>query len=171
MATDKSPPRTGLILKGAVIAIATLIVVHGALVAYFDHYAQAEELRKFGETKPEALTNLLSDEKVRLSGGSMPIDKAMQEMVARGRTVSPDITPTASKDIAPLQGWPKMPSEVPPAMTAGAAASSSGASAPPALDAGASSPLAADAAAPKAKPDRAHPDHGPTPSKPPTKNP
>jgi hypothetical protein len=168
MATDKSPPQTGLILKGAVIAIATLIATHSALVAYFDHIAQAEELRKFGETKPEALINLRTDEKDRLGGGQLPIDKAMQELVARGRTASPDIMPSASKDVAPLQGWVKMPAEVPPAMSAAAAAASS--SAQPPLDAGAA-PAAVDGAAPKTKPDHAHPDRGPTPSKPPTKNP
>jgi hypothetical protein len=37
---------------------------------------------------------------------------------------SPDIVPTASKDVAPLQGWSRMPSEVnvPVTMTASAPA-------------------------------------------------
>src|SRR5215472_18335876 len=106
MPHDKSPPQTGLILKGAVLAIGTLLAVHGALVTYFDHYAQAEERRKFGEATPEQLINLRAYEKDQLNGGRVPIDKAMQDLVVRGRTASPDITPSESKDIAPLQGWP-----------------------------------------------------------------
>jgi hypothetical protein len=119
MATDKSQPRVGLILKIGALAIVTLLVVHATLVAYFDDVAQAEEHRKFGEVKPEALLSVRADERSRLSSGSMPIDKAMQQLAARGRTAaSPDIMPSASKDLAPLQGWTKMPGVVPPAMTA-----------------------------------------------------
>jgi hypothetical protein len=165
MATDKSPPRAGLILKGSVIAIATLIATHSALVAYFDHYAQAEEQRKFGDMKPEALMSLREAEKERLHAGPVPIDKAMQQLAAGGRTASPDIMPTASKDLAALQGGTLMPSQVPPEMTSAQAAPAP--SAQPSVDAGAAP---APAAPPKGKPDRAHPDRGPTPSKPP-KNP
>lgn len=119
MATDKSQPRVGLIFKIAAFSIATLIVVHAALVAYFDDVARAEEYRKFGDVKPEALMSVRANERGRLGSGAVPIDKAMQQIAARGRNAaSPDIMPSASKDVAPLQGWSKMPAEVPPAMTA-----------------------------------------------------
>ncbi|MGA7121796.1 MAG: hypothetical protein WBY94_16940 [Polyangiaceae bacterium] len=119
MATDKSQPRVGLIFKIGLFSIVVLVVVHTALVSYFDKVAQAEDLRKNGDVKPEALMNMRADEKGRLATGAMPIDKAMQQMVARGRaSASPDIMPYASKDIAPLQGWSKMPGEVPGPMTA-----------------------------------------------------
>ncbi len=119
MATDKSQPRVGLIFKIAVFSIAVLIVVRATLVAYFDNVARAEDQRKFGDVKSEALLNMRADEKGRLATGAMPIDKAMQELAARGRAkASVDIMPSASKDIAPLQGWSRMPGEVPPAMTA-----------------------------------------------------
>lgn len=169
MATDNSDPKIGLILKVAVISIATLIAVHVGLVSYFDQIAQAEEHRKFGEQKPEALTNLRSDEKARLTSGAMPIDKAMQQIAVRGRKeANPDIMPSASKDIAPLQGWSRMPGDVPPEMTAAEPAPAPGA--PSMVDAGAAA-ATVDGAAPKAaKPDRARPDAGPIP-KPPTKNP
>ncbi len=67
----------------------------------------------------------------------MPIEKAMQTIVAHGRMgASPDIMPSASRDLAPLQGWSKMPAEVPPAMMA----------APPAtVDAGAHAVAPGDA--------------------------
>jgi hypothetical protein len=118
MAIDKSEPRSGLILKIGVLAVATLVAVHASLVAYFDHIAQAEEHRKFGDVKPEALLSVRASEKERLSSGPVPIEKAMRELATRGRTASPEIVPSASKDLAPLQGWSKMPAEVPPAMTA-----------------------------------------------------
>jgi len=88
-------------------------------MSYFDNIASAEELRKVGQTVPEALISLRADEDQRLKGGAMPIDKAMQGLVARGRmAASPDIMPSASRDFAPMQGWSKMPGEVPSAMLA-----------------------------------------------------
>jgi hypothetical protein len=152
MATDKSEPKVGMIAKIAVLCIATLIGVHEGLVAYFDHVAQAEEYRKVGSAKPEALLNAREDEKQRLETGSMPIEKAMQ-VVMKGRTASPDIAPSVSKDTAPLQGWSKLPLNVPAAMMAPepAPAPSASDSAAPAASAAPSSPPAASAsAAPRA---------------------
>jgi hypothetical protein len=162
MATDKSEPRSGVILKVGALSIVALVAAHATLVAYFDHIAQAEEHRKFGDVKPEALLNMRADEKERLSSGPMPIDKAMQQIAARGRMgASLDIVPTASRDLAPLQGWSKMPAEVPGAMTAPREATAATAGAPPMVDAGAAAFV--DGAAPKAlRPDRARPDAGPS---------
>lgn len=143
MATDKSEPRVGVILKVGALAVATLIGVHASLVAYFDHIAQAEEHRKFGEVTPEALLSERASEKERLSSGPVPIEKAMHELAAHGRTASPEIMPSASKDLAPLQGWSRMPAEVPPAMTAPAE---------PAAAPSANASTAADASAPPARP-------------------
>ena len=169
MATEPTSPRTGIILKGAVIAIGTLLAVHGALVAYFDHYAQAEELRKFGDIKPEALMNLRTDEKERLHSGPIPIDQAMQQMAARGRTAFPDITPnpTAPKDVAPMQQWIKLPGQVPAEMTAPQPSAAPGAIS---MDAGAAASLVDAGATPRARPERPRPDHGTPPSKPAPKN-
>jgi hypothetical protein len=136
MATDKSEPKTGLIMKIGLLAIVILLSLRAALVSYFDNMASAEEERKFGHIAPEALTDLRADEKQRLSSGALPVDKAMQEIVARGRmAASPDIMPSASKDVAPMQGWTRMPGEVPPAMTA--------ATAPEGADGGAAGPAMA----------------------------
>jgi len=120
MALDNTQPKVGAIAQVAVLAIVTLLVTRVVLLAYFDHMAQAEEYRKWGSLSPEALHSVRADEKQRLSSGAVPIDKAMQMMVSKGRVgASPDIMPASSaKDIAPLQGWTKMPAEVPPAMTA-----------------------------------------------------
>ena len=133
MATDKSEPRTGLIFRIGLFAIVSLLTLRAALISYFGNMASAEEERKFGHVVPEALNDLRADEKQRLSSGALPVEKAMQEIVERGRMVSPDVMPSASKDVAPLQGWLKMPGEVPPAMTA---------TAPENVDAGAPGPAA-----------------------------
>lgn len=117
MATEPTDPKSGLIAKLAVLAVGTLILIHFGLNAYYDRMALAEEQRKIGT--PEALNSLRTDEKGRLTSGSLPIDKAMQQLVDKGRmNAGAAITPTVSKDVAPLQGWTKLPGEVPPAMTA-----------------------------------------------------
>jgi hypothetical protein len=119
MATESSEPRTGLILRLGALCLVTLFVVHFGLSAYFDRMAKAEELRKRGNAVPEALINLRADEKARLGEGAVPIDKAMAMLVEKGRMgAGPAITPTPSKDLGPLQGWSKMPGEVPAAMMA-----------------------------------------------------
>jgi len=123
MATDKSEPRSGLILKVGALAVVTLVVVHAALVAYFDRMAHGEEYRKVGSAPPDALTAIRADEKLRLTQGSMPIEKAVQTMATRGRMgVGPELTPKPSIDMAPMQGWVKLPTEVPAPMMAMATA-------------------------------------------------
>jgi hypothetical protein len=117
MTSDKSDPRVGLIVQVGVLAIVTLIVTHMTLSAYFDRVNRAEVQRKVGV--PEALMSLRADEKERLNAGAMPIDQAMQTLSTKGRmAASPDIMPSASKDLAPLQGWTKLPGQVPAAMNA-----------------------------------------------------
>ena|ERR1700722_16015260 len=145
MASDKSDPRVGLILQVGVLAIVTLAVTHVVLSAYFDRMERAEVQRKVGS--PEALMSLRTDEKQRLNTGAMPIDKAMQMLIAKGRmNASPDIMPSASRDLAPLQGWTKLPGQVPAAMTASApeavapAPSTSASAAPSAAPAGSEKP-------------------------------
>jgi hypothetical protein len=117
MVSDKSDPRVGLIFQVGVLAIITLIAVHMTLSAYFDHMNREEIRRKVG--LPEALMSLRADEKQKLTSGPMPIDQAMATLSTKGRmNASPDNMPSASKDIAPLQGWTKLPGQVPAAMTA-----------------------------------------------------
>jgi hypothetical protein len=143
-------PRTGLVIQVGVTAVAILIAMHAGLVAYFDQQARAEEYRKIGSAQPEALMQVRADEKQRLNAGPMPIDKAMHMLDDRKRAgASPDIMPSASLDTAPLQGWVKLPTDVPMPMQAMAASAAQSAapapteSAPPAAtapDAGAAKP-------------------------------
>jgi hypothetical protein len=138
MATDKSEPRVGLIFRIGLLVIVLLVSIRGALISYFDNIAHAEEQRKVGEAVPEALIALRADEDQRLKGGAMPIDKAMQDLAAHGRmAASPDIMPSASRDFGPMQGWSKMPGEVPPTMTAPPPPAPAEPTAAPKTDAGA----------------------------------
>ena len=146
MATDKSEPRTGVIFKIALFAVVVLVATRGALTSYFDRMASAEGRRKIGENVPASLLDMRADEERRLTGGPLPVDKAMQEIVAHGRMgASPDIAPSASRDLGPLQGWMKMPSEVPAPMMAAPEIPDAGAPAATPVDAG----VRADAGTPK----------------------
>jgi hypothetical protein len=121
MATDSSEPRVGLIAKVGVFSIVVLLCTRAVLSTYFDFMEQAEKQRKFGLAKPEALISVRAAEATMLSSGSMPIDKAMADLANRGRMgMGPEFAPVNSKDVAPLQGWAKMPSEVPLPMLADA---------------------------------------------------
>ena len=114
MATDKSEPRVGLILQVGLLAIVTLLGTRAILQAYFDRMDRAEITRKLGTN--DSLIGQRADEKQRLSAGAMPIDQAMQMLATKGRlNASPDIMPSASKDRAPLEGWTKLPGQVPTA--------------------------------------------------------
>ncbi len=117
MATDKTEPENGTDSAVGILAIVTLLVVHAALSAYFDRMAKAEVLRKLGS--PEALVNLRADEKRACPPGATPIDKRCRRSSRRAAWAPvPAIAPSVSKDMAPLQGWTKMPGDVPAAMTA-----------------------------------------------------
>src|ERR1700722_14895189 len=142
MATDTTDPRVGLIVRVGILSIGTLILTHAGLVSYFDRMARAETYRKIGSGKPEARLSMRADERQRLSSGAMPIEKSMQTMAAKGRMgMSPDLAPSASKDVAPLQGWIQMPSEVPPTMAPDPSAAPAVApSAAPSAPAGPSAP-------------------------------
>ena len=62
--------------------------------------------------------SLRADEKQRLSSGPMPIDKAMQ--IARHQGTherEPRHHALGLEGRRPLQGWTKLPGQVPPAMT------------------------------------------------------
>jgi hypothetical protein len=147
MATDKSEPRVALIGKIGVLSIATLVGVHIALGAYFDRMAQAEVQRKYGDIKPDALISVRADEKQRLSSGPMPIDQAMQALQQKGRMgASPVIMPAPEKvDTSPMQGWIKMPVQVPAPLEAAASAA-----APAPAPSGAPSAAPSSSAAPPA---------------------
>jgi len=166
MATENPEPRTALILKVAALSVVTLILAHAGLVAYFDDIAKAEEQRKIGDVKPEALMSLRAEEQQRLGSGPVPIEKAKEDMIAKGRMgASPMIAPSISRDVAPLQGWSKLPGEPPAAMMAPPEPTAGDMAAPAMVDAGPAT--ARDASAPRnARPDAAAPKAPAAPKRP-----
>jgi hypothetical protein len=167
MATDTTDPRIGLIVRIGILAIATLIGTRAGLVAYFDRMTKDEQYKKIGSLPTDALNSLRTDEKERLSSGSMSVDRSMQILAAKGRMgAGPDIMPSASKDIAPLQGWTQMPASVPaPMMAQDPNAAPSASSAPSAAPSASGAPSTAPSAAPSGAPSVAPiaPGHQPPP--------
>jgi hypothetical protein len=168
MAFDKSEPRVGLIFQIGLFVVVTLVGIRAALISYFANISGDEEHRKIGMVVPTALLSLRADEDQRLKSGPMPVEQAMQAIVAKGRMgASPDIVPSASRDMGPMQGWMKMPNEVPSQMLA-AMASDGGAPVTSAAPAASATP---DGGAPHAAaPGARGPANGPitpgTPKKP-----
>ena len=147
-----SDPRVAVVAQVGVLSVVVLLVTHVGLTAYFDRMTMAEQYKKIGSLKPDALTSLRDDEKQRLTTGSMPVDRAMQQLVAKGRMgAGPEVVPSASRDVAPMQGWMQMPRDVPPIMMAPEPSA-----APSASTAPSSAPSAAPAPSASAAPPR-HP--------------
>jgi hypothetical protein len=144
MAIDKSEPRVGLIFRIGLLVVGLLVATRALLTSYFDQIASAEESRKIGQAVPQQLIDLRADEQRRLTSGPMPLDQAMQTIASKGRmAASPDIMPSASRDLGPLQGWSKLPREVPAMMMAPPPPEAIDAGAPaatPTIDAGAHTP-------------------------------
>ena len=90
--------------RSRVLAIVTLLVARvraGRLLRPRRAGRGAAE----GRHHPTRSMSLRADEEQRLTSGAMPIDKAMQTLATKGRMgASPDIMPSASKDIAPAPG-------------------------------------------------------------------
>jgi hypothetical protein len=103
MATDNSQPRNQLIL---VLAVGTVLILFG-LKFVFDSYfvGMMETEAKAKQAQPEELWKLRDDEKKKLEGSPVPIQKAMGDLVSKGRESSPLITPAPSDDQAPMVGW------------------------------------------------------------------
>ena len=108
MATDKSEPKIGNIVKIAVVSIVTLLAIRLGLVTYFNHMFDNERRMKYVEMgMPKDLKDLRADEAKRLSG----VDQSMQMLATKGR-MEPGIEPQQpkaenAKDT--LMGWMQMP--------------------------------------------------------------
>jgi hypothetical protein len=77
MATEKSEPKTLLIIKVGVGCILSLVVIRLAMVSYFDNVAKDIRAEQTLEgRKPEMST--VNQASSALTQGPMPIDKAMQ---------------------------------------------------------------------------------------------
>lgn len=106
MATDKSEPKTALILQLGVFIVVLLIGIRFSLVSYFNGAMDAEYDQKVASHKSEPLAALRAQEQKSLSGGAMPIDKAMTLVATKPRDqLGQEVAPQQSEDLAPMIGW------------------------------------------------------------------
>ena len=115
MATDSSPVQNKLIIAVGGLTIVTLV----GLKFVFDSY-YASMIDEVNRTKLAPTTELTSHreaEKKRLSGGVMPIEKAMAELASKGReapdALGSDLAPRQSDDLGPMTGWVRLPKAAP----------------------------------------------------------
>ena len=103
MATDDSQPRNQLILIIAAVTVVTLFALKFVFDSYFIGMMEGEAKAK--QAQPEELWKLREDEKKKLEGSPVPIQKAMGDLVSKGREGSSLIAPQASDDDGPMVGW------------------------------------------------------------------
>jgi hypothetical protein len=110
MASDKTEPKTGLILRIMAISVVTLVLARFGLISYFKQRMDDEVQRKVLTVRSQELDDLRKREQEAFGAAKIPVDKAMQRLAAEGRV--PELTPQQSTDDSPLKGWQQMPREV-----------------------------------------------------------
>jgi hypothetical protein len=164
MATDKSEPKTGLIIQVGIGAIVCLVVIRMGMVSYFEN-VQADIRAQQGleSQKPEMSTvNAASS---ALAQSPTPIDKAMQMLAnaSPNRQGMAGVEPQTSHDMrAVTDCWQAMGCDG--GGLAVAAAPDAGAATAQAADASTPADAATDAAmkgapAPRPNPPRQNPPH------------
>lgn len=147
MAVDNSPVQNRIIIIVGALVVLLLVGLKFVFDAYFAD--MTDEATRSKLVNPAALIEHREAEQKRLTSGPMPIDKAMADLAAKGRStpdsLGPDLTPKPSDDLTPLAGWVKLPHEVP--HTTAPATSDAGITTVPAADAGAAPTMAGDAGA------------------------
>ncbi len=135
---DDSPTRNGTILFYTVLTVFVLIFVKFSLDSYFDKVFGGEFHDKVLARGMEEVQQMRAKEEQALGAGSMPVSRAKQLLIQRGRVASPVIAPESGMGatgggMQEIAGWTKLDRKVAPAPVA-----------PPAVDADAG---VADAAA------------------------
>ena len=111
---DDSPPSIRIIVGYSLLSVLILV----GLKFGFDSYLDQSRIRVRGSHIAESHTVATLDEyreqqRSQLTGGAMPIDRAVQELGRRGRNAFPLVRPGDSYDLDPLRGWSQLPREVP----------------------------------------------------------
>ncbi|MBK6531426.1 MAG: hypothetical protein IPF99_18000 [Deltaproteobacteria bacterium] len=152
MAVDKTEPPIKVIVTVGAISLGVLVAMRMFFVSYFNDSYEARSRAHIdamlrGGSYVYTAGRVHADEARRLSG--LPA-----AMTAVGRGQRPGaISPTASADLAPLQGWTLMPLEVPrPAPVAAPAPAAAPAAVAPAAVAPCPAPAAAAPAHPAVAP-------------------
>lgn len=147
MAVDKTEPPIKVIVTVGAISLGVLVALRMFFVSYFNDSYEARSRAHIdtmlrGGSYVYTAGRVHPDEARRLSG--LP---AAMTAVAQGQRPGA-ISPTASADLAPLQGWTLMPLEVPRPPPVAAPAPAAPAPAAPAPAAVAPAPAAPAAAVP-----------------------
>lgn len=146
MATDQSPPRIQIIIRVAVITVATLVGLKFVFDSYF--VQMTEEAAHDKLAKPVELLKLREGEQKNLTSAAVPIKEAMAQVAGGKRDES--IAPQPSEDTGALSGWAKLPKAVATCVQSAAPAADAGVAAAAPGDAGAAAAIAPHAAPPAA---------------------
>lgn len=111
---DDTPPRNRVIATYTVLAVITLAGLKFVFDSYMDTSRRAVRAEHISDSHTaETLDAYREQQAQRLSGGAMPIERAVQELGRRGRSAFPLIRPTPSEDLDPMRGWTQLPRELP----------------------------------------------------------
>ena len=109
---DQSPTQNKLIVTVGLLAVFTLVSLRFIIGSYYISMTEAEAHENLAA--PEQLMQLRAEQNKALAQSPVPIDVAMKNLATSGRDNAPAlITPQQSNDLAPLQGWSKLPHEAP----------------------------------------------------------
>ena len=107
---DDSPPRNGMIAIYALIVVFALIGLRFVFDSYYYRMFGAEQALKAGTTS-EQLQRNRSEERSRLESAQVSVEEAMAQLAAR-RFDHPVVQRQASDNLAPLEGWNRLPAFV-----------------------------------------------------------
>lgn len=107
MATDRTEPRTKLIVGIALLSIVSLLFLRWGFVAYYQHMVDEQEQWNVRNYRSGLLAELRERAERDLTQSPLPINEAMA-MIARGARPE-SIEPRPSNDLDPLRGWSVRP--------------------------------------------------------------
>jgi hypothetical protein len=130
---DDTPPRNRVIFSYTMLGVITLVGLKFVFDSYLDSSRRDVRRDHIEASHTQVVLDAYrAEQRLRLSGGPMPIDRAIQEIGRRGRTAFPQLRPMPSEDREPLIGWAQLPretgaAEAAPALEEGAIPSAEGA--------------------------------------------
>ncbi len=108
---DKTDTNNRLIFGVTALTLATMLALKFVLSSYFNQMVDEEQGRKSLRRPASEIARLRESEGQRLTGGRLPIDRAMENLAREGRMGSALVAPVPSTDMAPMTGWIAAPSE------------------------------------------------------------
>ena len=109
MAFDNTPPSNSMIFKYAMLAVVALVLLKPLFDLYFDHMFRARQQALVDANPPSELIAQHKWEDKALTGGALPIDRAINALSRDQRTGTSVIAPQPSTDFSAVTGWSKLP--------------------------------------------------------------